>query len=442
MRISPLEQSARFLSPPRLLVLGALPPGDGQPLAWRFVLDPEADFDAVVLGDGARDDEARAAVEGARKPLAPIADLSATPADCAEIRRSATGLASAAEVMAETADIVRRVAALPDPVRQARDPALLLLARCATRRTGLAAAYSVASAGFIHYPGAGFIVAPERHAERLADAGLLARTFFDRLHVCPACRSSRLSVREECPACRGADIDEDSTVHHFACAHLALERAFRAGGELVCPKCRRQLRHFGVDYDKPGMATVCNGCGHVDGEPAIGFRCIDCGAGHDAQAVRTRDWYSYALTPAGEEALARGVLDPAAAPGPPGRETLAFLLRQGLALDGHCGRPMVLVEIAFAALPAIEASHGARFAQRARLLASEAIRGELRAIDFALDRDDTVLVYMPETQADAAATVSQRMLDRVRTVVAVDLSASARMVDPNAVLHDLERGCR
>ncbi len=186
-----------------------------------------------------------------------------------------------------------------------------------------------------------------RHAERLAEAGLLARSFFDRLHVCPACRSSRLNVREECPACRGSSIAEEATVHHFACAQMALERAFLSGDGLVCPKCRTRLRHFGIDYEKPGVATVCNGCGHVDGEPAVGFRCVDCGAHHDAQTISLRDWFSYALTPAGEEALARGALV-AGSPTPPAQtQTLLLLLRQGLA-SATRSRPMAAIGVSFA----------------------------------------------------------------------------------------------
>ncbi|MBL8659276.1 MAG: hypothetical protein JNM75_05925 [Rhodospirillales bacterium] len=438
VKISPLEQSVRSGCLPRLLILGALPPGDWHPLSWRLVLDPDAEFDAIVLGEGTGADEARTIVERSRVPLAPIVDVSPTPVAHAEVRVGVAGLASVGDVLAEAAEIVRRVEALPEPVRRASDPALLLLARCATRKTGLAAVLSAAVPDLVHYPAAGHITAPRRHAERLADAGLLARTFFDRLHVCPRCRSARLCVREECSACRGADIDEEPTVHHFACAHMALERAFRSGDLLVCPKCRRSLRHFGVDYAKPGMATVCNGCGHVDGEPVIGFRCVDCGAHHDARAVSTCDWYSYALTAAGEDAIARGALDPAIAPPPPARETLLFLLRQGLALEGHGRRGPALIELALQALPAVAAGQGARFAERARALAVEAVRGELREIDLVVGRDNGAIIYLPETAADAAKAAAERIVRRVRAVVAVELDPDARLVDPRVLLGDLE----
>lgn len=318
---------------PRLLVLGDLPPSELIPLPYRLVYDPEAEFDAVVVGEGGSGEDAVAAAE--LRPLAPIAAIATPPCACAELRLGGPGLPTVSDVLAETVEIVRRVAATPEAVRASADPALLLLARCATRPGGLAAAYDPAAPEFVAYPTAGRIEAARRHAERLAKAGLLARSFFDRLHACPSCRSSRLNVREECPACRVASIAEEATVHHFACAHMALERAYRSGDGLVCPKCRTKLRHFGIDYEKPGVATVCHGCGHVDGEPAIGFRCVDCGAHHDAQAVSLRDWFSYTLTPAGEEALARGTLAPGGPTPPAQTQTLRLLVRQGLASAGR-----------------------------------------------------------------------------------------------------------
>lgn len=258
---------------PRLLVVGDLPPSELSSLPYRLVYDPEAEFDAVIVGEGSNGEDAAAAAEA--RPLAPIAAVVTPPCPCAELRLGAPGLPTVSAVLAETIDIVRRVAAIPEAVRAGADPALLLLARCATRIGGLAAAYDPAAPEFVAYPAAGRIEGARRHADLLTEAGLLARSFFDRLHVCPSCRSSRLSVREECAACRVTSIVEEATVHHFSCAHMALERAFRSGDGLVCPKCRNKLRHFGIDYEKPGVATVCNGCGHVDGEPAIGFRCVD-----------------------------------------------------------------------------------------------------------------------------------------------------------------------
>lgn len=440
MKFSPFEQSVHALAPPRLLVLGALPPVDHQPFPCRIVFDPDVGFDAVMIGDGGDPRLAADAVERSGSLLAPIANLSAAPVVFAELRGGEAGPASLAEIVVEITSIVRRVAALAEAVRASADPALALLARCATRKGGLRAAYDGAAPTLVTYAAAGPIAEPRRHAESLANAGALARVFFDRVHVCPGCASSRLNVREECPACRGAAIDEEASVHHFACAHLALERAFRVGDDLICPKCRKALRHFGVDYDKPGTATVCNGCGHVDGEPAIGFRCVDCGAHHDAEAVPTNDWFSYTMTPAGKAFLARGAIAPAQAASPPGRDALRLLIRQGLALRAHATRAMSLVEITFAGEGAVTRTDGERFRQRARALAVETIRGELRDIDFAAEIDDAIVIHMPETAPADAMAMANRLLARVGERVAADLGPRARAVDPARLLERLSAG--
>lgn len=432
MRISPLEQTARLQSLPRLLVLGDPPSGEPGLAGYWIVEDAEAAFDAILVGDGGNAEDARAAA--ALRPLAPVADIAGRALPCAVAELRLGGVSTAAAVLAEVAAIVRRVAALPEAVRVSANPALLLLARCATRANGLAATHDPAVPACISYPAAGPIADVRRQAEHLAGAGLLARSFFDRLHVCPGCGSSRLSVREECPACRSPGIAEEATVHHFACAQMALERAFRSGDGMVCPKCRTRLRHFGIDYEKPGVATVCNGCGHVDGEPAIGFRCMDCGAHHDTRAVPLRDWFSYTLTPAGEVALARGgALFPALAAPSAEMQALHLLLRQGLSSAGR-GRPMAAIAVTFARSAAVAAEHGSRFAARARALAVEMLRGALREVDFAAESGDGLFIYMPDTEPEVGLARVECTLRRVRAVVAADLGATAAVVDPAAIV--------
>ena len=78
----------------------------------------------------------------------------------------------------------------------------------------------------------------ELAVERLAREGYLEQRFVDRFHACKACSSHRLNVREECPTCRSPDLAETALLHHFQCAHLGPDDAFRAGRHLVCPKCR------------------------------------------------------------------------------------------------------------------------------------------------------------------------------------------------------------
>ncbi|MFQ6552653.1 response regulator [Aestuariibius insulae] len=105
---------------------------------------------------------------------------------------------------------------------------------------------------------------------------LVERAFFERVHCCPVCDSARLIAREECPSCQSAQLSEESYIHHFRCAHQAPESEFIEGDELICPKCRRRLTHFGQDYDRPGQMVVCKSCQTATSEPSVSFACADC----------------------------------------------------------------------------------------------------------------------------------------------------------------------
>src|SRR5690606_40183182 len=151
------------------------------------------------------------------------------------------------------------------------------------------------SSGYVYYPLAGRLVAVAEVANALSQKGYLSRRFFDRFHICPECRSSRLNVREECHRCRSADLVEEGIVHHFGCAHEAAEAMFLRGQDLICPKCLKPLRHIGIDYDRPGSVQTCRACGHMDDTTSVGFVCVACGRHHAAGGIGVRDWHSYAL---------------------------------------------------------------------------------------------------------------------------------------------------
>lgn len=133
-------------------------------------------------------------------------------------------------------------------------------------------------------------------AHRLEQNGFFDSAFFDRMHSCGNCGSSRFNVREECANCRSAHLSDEPFLHHFKCAYQGPEMDFRLGDDLVCPKCRRELSHFGHDYDKPGINVVCGDCSHTGSDPAIGFVCLDCHTHTDGEAVAVHDVFTYRLT--------------------------------------------------------------------------------------------------------------------------------------------------
>jgi CheY-like chemotaxis protein len=234
--------------------------------------------------------------------LLPVVDLSgtlATSCDAAFSINDPLSWNAAAEVIIKFA---ARRALLGRESQRAVELDTRLMAYLFVADRALCPIGDPASKLFIRYPG--FFPANELGAvtERLTSRGLLRRTFVDRFHSCGSCHAHRLNVREECLYCRSPQLSEVSLIHHFSCAALKPEDAFRSGKNLICPKCRQHLRHYGSDYDKPGTTLQCGSCGASNSQPLVGFSCQDCGAHTDGEAASTRDVYSFELA---NEAIAR-----------------------------------------------------------------------------------------------------------------------------------------
>ncbi len=191
-------------------------------------------------------------------------------------------------------------------VQLSTQPEIRLLAYLYVSGRPLTARYAPDTKEAIGYGKLCPIINVRKLAEELADSGYLTRRLFDRVHVCDRCGSSRLNVREECPSCRSPHLSTVTLLHHLRCAYQGPEHDFRAAdGHLICPKCARELRHYGSDYERSGTVQECQDCRHVGSDPSVGFVCMDCSAHFDGEAVRCIDFHHYDLSEAGIELLRR-----------------------------------------------------------------------------------------------------------------------------------------
>jgi len=222
-----------------------------------------------------------------------------------------------------------------------------------------------------------------REAEALCERGLLRREFFDRFHVCPRCDSLRLHVREECRQCHSSHLEEEQYLHHFRCAFQGPEREFRRGDQLVCPKCRYELTHFGFDYDRPGSMVLCDACGHAASEPAVGFVCLDCGGHIDSNVAPPRDVYIYHLTDQGIAFAEHGqsLLGPASHALRFAELPLEIVVALNAAAKAYneLQQPFTLVNIFYRNEKEIVAQQGARAFIKVRDLFIENLRSALRS---------------------------------------------------------------
>ena len=273
-----------------------------------------------------------------------------------------------------------------------------------------------------------------REAEKLREEGLLKREFFERFHVCGRCDSYRLNVREECSNCRSSDLAEEVYLHHFPCAFQGPEAEFRRGNDLICPKCRRELKHFGFDYDKPGSMLVCRACRHSSSEPAIGFVCLDCGAHADAESCDTRDMFSYQLTDEGTgfAEYGRSLMGQA-------RHAVRFAelpLPLAVALNAAAKRyseekvPFTLVNVVYGNEREITGEHGARQFTQVRDLFLENLKGGFPANDLIVKGQSSDFALLSNTMPEQARESFPRLRERGQENLRFDLGTSFQAFGP------------
>lgn len=127
--------------------------------------------------------------------------------------------------------------------------------------------------------------------------------FVEKVHVCPNCGHSHLLFVETCPKCDSSNIHQESIIHHFRCANVSPESTYEHDGQLVCPKCKKELRHIGVDYDRPASMYYCNECGNSFLQSKMRVICSNCRAETSPDKLKVIDVWEYRLTRQGIEAF-------------------------------------------------------------------------------------------------------------------------------------------
>ncbi|VAX00427.1 hypothetical protein MNBD_GAMMA21-86 [hydrothermal vent metagenome] len=141
----------------------------------------------------------------------------------------------------------------------------------------------------------------------LNEQNMIAGTFYTRSMSCSQCGCAFLNFRESCPHCNSIDLNIEELVHHFKCAYSGEISEFRVQDRLVCPKCESELRHIGVDYDKPSIIYKCNSCQHNTQAPRITTTCYNCGKSNEPEYQNDRIIMSYTNTSIGINASIYGI---------------------------------------------------------------------------------------------------------------------------------------
>lgn len=131
-------------------------------------------------------------------------------------------------------------------------------------------------------------------------------------YVCSQCHGGFLSYREVCPSCHSAHLKTEDIVHHFRCAHVAPISDFKTlqDGEVYqeCPKCHHELKHIGVDYDKPSSMHYCQSCNADFQNYLMKAQCTSCHHDQEVEYLIKKEIQSFILTDKAEASLRSGHL--------------------------------------------------------------------------------------------------------------------------------------
>jgi hypothetical protein len=187
------------------------------------------------------------------------------------------------------------------------------------------------------------------------------------------------------------------------------------------------LRHYGVDYDKPGTISTCALCNNSMSDPAVSLICVDCGSDSLGDSVGKQSWYSYGLLPDGIAALRAGRL--------PHRELLPrsdsqqvalttrdfrLLVQQLLPICKRFGRPLTALRLRIDR-PALTQALGPDRAKEACEFVQEIVAQGLRASDFTAVVADGVIACLPETSGEGARVIIEAVRKRLGEAFAIPL---------------------
>ncbi len=139
----------------------------------------------------------------------------------------------------------------------------------------------------------------------LSSVGLLEQILQDKVQLCANCNDSFLIYKETCPHCHSIAIKSEDVIHHFSCAHIGKESTFKHENReyLNCPKCDKDLRHIGIDYDKPSSVFNCLDCNKNFQNASIIAECHSCDHKNTLDSLHEFPIYKYNLTEKGERKL-------------------------------------------------------------------------------------------------------------------------------------------
>lgn len=253
--------------------------------------------------------------------LRPIAVVGVDPSDALPIVKQLADAVVGPRAQSEPLEMLRdrllKIMGAVDNLSPAHDDrAMLMLQHLYSRESDIRPIVDPTAQFAYRYPLAEHILSTSSSEaldvlQDLAEHELLTGRPIDRLFLCPGCGSYRVPVKELCPECQTPNVSLQDSIHHFRCGYVGPESEFiSGGGRPSCPKCHAELRHIGVEYNRPGRIVTCQQCGHWASEPQLRAWCVECDSYHAPEQLSVVRISRFGLTGTGARVAQVGRWNP------------------------------------------------------------------------------------------------------------------------------------
>jgi len=138
-------------------------------------------------------------------------------------------------------------------------------------------------------------VVDRRVLQRMADIRLVTEALFEKMVFCPTCASpSKVYARFKCTHCGSIDVAMSRMIEHLNCGTIHQEEAFRVGGSMMCPTCKKPMQR-NEEYRLIGLVCACKACGAHFEDPAHGYFCRNCKSDFTLPTAMIVDIFTYTL---------------------------------------------------------------------------------------------------------------------------------------------------
>lgn len=132
--------------------------------------------------------------------------------------------------------------------------------------------------------------------ERMKDAGILTKVFYEREVLCPDCKSpAGIFIHHKCPKCSTLEIDRIDIWEHSKCGSVWETKTLPE--ETTCPKCHAKTTSDAAAFHVIGISWLCRKCSTKFDRPDQTFFCRGCNRESRVGEVRMLDVYSYSFNP-------------------------------------------------------------------------------------------------------------------------------------------------